>query len=160
MLLPPSPPPPPHLPLRSPCSLLRHNLYPDPDLDPDLDIVVDAPEAAVPLDLFLPLLQRDLNLDPDLLLALQDDPTTTLCCCPSYPPYSPPPPPPPSTASSVVGNDDVGTDPDDNDGNNDGGELSKDEGIGINPFPPLLISEYTLLTLLLQLPLPLLLPPP
>ena len=64
------PPLPPDMPLRSPHSLLRRYLNPDPDLDPDLNLVVDAHEAAVPLDLFLLLPQGDLGLDPDLVLDL------------------------------------------------------------------------------------------
>ena len=65
-------PPPPDLPLRSPCKLLQCNIDPDPDLNPDFNLVVDAPKAAVPLDVFLPLLRRGLDLDPDLVLALQE----------------------------------------------------------------------------------------
>ena len=57
------------MPLCSPRSLLRRNIDPDPDLDPELDLVTDSPEAAVPLDLFLLLLQGYLDLDPDLVLA-------------------------------------------------------------------------------------------
>ena len=76
--------------LRSPFRLLRRNLDPDPDLnlernldpDPDLNlelnIVVDAPDAVVRLDLFLLLLQGDLNLYPDLVLASKEDPPIPL----------------------------------------------------------------------------------
>ena len=53
----PPPPWPRDLPLRSPHSLLLLDLDPDPDLDLDLNLVVDAPEAAVPLDLFLLLIR-------------------------------------------------------------------------------------------------------
>ena len=52
--------PPPDLPLRSPRSLLRRDIDPVIDLDPDLDLIVNDPEAAVPLDLFLPLLQGEI----------------------------------------------------------------------------------------------------
>ena len=74
----PPPPPPPDLPLRTPRSLLQRNLDPNTDLDPDLDLVVDAPEAAGPLDLFLLLLRGDLDLNPDLVLALQEYPPVLL----------------------------------------------------------------------------------
>ena len=70
--------PPPDLLLCSPHSLLRRNINHNPDLDPDLDLVVNAPEAALPLDLFLPLLWGDLNLYPDLVLALQEYPLIPL----------------------------------------------------------------------------------
>ena len=70
--------PTPDLRLHSPCSLLRRNLNPDPDLDPNFDLVVDAPEAAVPLDLFLPLIHGDLDLDPDIFLASQEAPPIPL----------------------------------------------------------------------------------
>ena len=72
------PPPPPDLLLHSPRSLLRRDLDPDPDLNPHLDLVVDAPEAAVPVDLLLPLILGDLNLDPDLVLASHEDPPILL----------------------------------------------------------------------------------
>ena len=62
-----------HLP-RPPYSLLRHNIDPDPDFYMDLDLVVDAPNAALSLDLFLPLLRGHLYLDPELVLASQEDP--------------------------------------------------------------------------------------
>ena len=62
--------PPLDLPLYYPLSLLWRDLDTNHDLDPDLNIVVDAPKAAVPMDLFLPLLQGDLDLDPDLVFAL------------------------------------------------------------------------------------------
>ena len=61
--------PPQDMPLRSPRSLLQRNLDTEPYLDPELDLVIDAPEAAVLLNLFLPLLQCYLDLDPDLFLA-------------------------------------------------------------------------------------------
>ena len=56
------------MPLHSPCSLNQRNLDPNPDLNPDLDHVTDAPETAVPLDLFLQLLRGGIYLDPDLVL--------------------------------------------------------------------------------------------
>ena len=62
-------PPPLDMSLRSPRSLLRRNHDTKPDLYPDLDLVVDAPKAALPLDLFLPLLWVGINLGPDLVLA-------------------------------------------------------------------------------------------
>ena len=64
----------PDLPLRSPCSLLLRDLDPNPGLDLDLNLVVDNPKAAVPLDLFLLLLRQDLDLDPELVLTSQEDP--------------------------------------------------------------------------------------
>ena len=64
------PPPPPDLPLRSPCSLTQRNLDPDPDLNLELNLVVDAPKAVVPLDLFLTLPRGDIGLDTDLVLDL------------------------------------------------------------------------------------------
>ena len=64
----PLPPSPLYMPLCSPHRLLQCNLDPDTDLDLYLDLAIDAPKAAVPLDHFLPLLQGDLNLDTDLVL--------------------------------------------------------------------------------------------
>ena len=73
---------------------------------------------------------------------------------------SPLPPPTPSPASAVVGNDYAGTDANGNIGNENGGELTKAAGIGIEPFPPLLIPESALPMLSLHLSLPLLPIPP
>ena len=61
----------PDLPLCSPLILLRRNLDTDPDLEPYLDLVVDAPKEAIPLELFLLLLWGNIDLDPDLVLALR-----------------------------------------------------------------------------------------
>ena len=69
----PLPPPPPYLPLRSPRSLQQSNLNPNHDLDQYLNIIVNAPEASVPLDLFLSLLWGYIDLDLDLFLAPQED---------------------------------------------------------------------------------------
>ena len=71
--------------------------------------------------------------------------------------------PPPATLTSpdlaVVGNDDAETDADDDcDNNNHWSELAEAAGIGINPFPPLIIPDFALTTL--PLPLPLLTPLP
>ena len=71
--------PPPELPLRSYRILLRRDLDPNPDLDPDLDFIIDAPKVEVPLDLFLPLLQGGIDLDTDLALVLQEDPPIPFC---------------------------------------------------------------------------------
>ena len=78
-------PPLPDLPLRSLRSHLQRDLDPDPDLNPNLDLVVDTPEVAVPLYLFLPLLQGDLSLDPDLVLVLQEYPPTPFLSLPLHP---------------------------------------------------------------------------
>ena len=61
------------LPLHSPRSLLRRDIDPNPDLDPDLDLVVKPTNEAAPLDLFLTLPRVDINFDPDLFLASQED---------------------------------------------------------------------------------------
>ena len=61
------------MPLRSPLSLLQRDLVPIPDLNPDLYLIVDTPEGAATLDLFIPLLWGDLDLDPDLVLTSQED---------------------------------------------------------------------------------------
>ena len=71
-------PPPLDLPLRSPRSLLRRDPDPNPDLEPDLDLFINATEASVPLDLLLPLLWGYLDLNPDLVLASQEDTPTPL----------------------------------------------------------------------------------
>ena len=83
------PPSPPDLPLHSPHSLLQHYINPNPDLNPDLDLVVDAPKALVPLDLFLTLLRGGLNFNPDLLLVFQEDPPIPLLLLASPLPLSP-----------------------------------------------------------------------
>ena len=72
------PPPLPDLLLCSPQSLLRRNLDLNSDLNPELNLFVNGPDAAVPLDLFLPLLWGDLDLNPDLFLAFQEDPPIPL----------------------------------------------------------------------------------
>ena len=69
-------------------------------------------------------------------------------------PRTHPPPPPPSPALAVVGNDNAVTDADNDDNNR--GELAEAVGIEINPFPPLIIPESSLLKFPLQFPLPLL----
>ena len=63
--------PPPDLPLCSPHRLLQCNIDPEPDLKLYLNLVVESPEVAVLLDLFLLLLWGYLELSPDLVLALQ-----------------------------------------------------------------------------------------
>ena len=83
------PPPPPDLPLRSPLSLLRRNINPDLDLSLDLDLVFDSPKAAVPLDVFLPRIWGDVDLDTDTVLAFQEDPLITLLSWLSPPSLSP-----------------------------------------------------------------------
>ena len=65
----------------------------DPDLNPDLDLVANAPEAGVPLELFLSLLWGDLDLNPDLVLASQEDPPIPLTSLLSLSSMSPSPSP-------------------------------------------------------------------
>ena len=86
---PPPPPPPQDMSFRSPCSFLWRDLYPYPDLDPDLNLVVDDTEAELPLDLFLPLIWGDLDLNPDLVLTQKENPPTSLPLLLSPPSSSP-----------------------------------------------------------------------
>ena len=65
--------PPPYLPLHFPRSYLQCNFDPVHDLDLDLYLIVDAPKAVLPLDLFIPLLRGNLDIHLDLVLELQED---------------------------------------------------------------------------------------